>query len=173
VYALATAAHNSGGKVIVKVRHLVERDTFQAQSVRILGALVDAIVVDPRRMQNYERVYDPSISGEKCVVLNTAPQPFDVRKVVARRAYRELRHGAVLNFGFGMPDGVARLITERDEQDLFFQTVEHGIHGGNVRDGIVFSTTVNASAMIDSPSQFDFYRGGGRDIAFLGMGEFD
>lgn len=122
VYARATAAHNSGGKLIVQVRHLAERDTLQAQSVRILGALVDVIVVDPHRMQNYERVYDPSISGEKCVVLNIALQPFGVC-IVARRAYRELRHGAVLSFGFGMPDGVARLITERDEQDLFLQTV--------------------------------------------------
>jgi propionate CoA-transferase len=173
VYALATAAHNSGGKVIFQARHLVERDTLQAQSVCILGVLVDAIAVDLHQMQNYERVSDSSISREKRVVLNNSPQPFGVRKVAARWAYRELRHGAVLNFGFGMPDGVAKPITERDEQDLFFQTVEHRIHGGNVLDGIVFGTTVSASPMIDSPSQFDFNSGGGLDIAFLGMGEFD
>jgi len=72
-----------------------------------------------------------------------------------------------------MPDGVAKLISERGEQDLYQQTVEHGVHGGNVMDGIVFGSTVNATAMIDSPSQFDFYSGGGLDIAFLGTGEMD
>jgi acyl CoA:acetate/3-ketoacid CoA transferase len=173
VFALALAAHNCGGKVIVQVRTLVERGALPARTVRIPGVLVDAIVVDPDQMQNYLTIYDPAISGERRVVVNANPQPFGIRKVVARRAAEELRPGAVLNFGFGMPDGVAKLISERGEQDLYCQTVEHGVHGGNVLDGIVFGTTVNATAMIDSPSQFDFYSGGGLDIAFLGMGELD
>ncbi|VTU38659.1 Acetate CoA-transferase YdiF [Variovorax sp. PBL-E5] len=173
VFALALAAHNCGGKVIVQVKQLVGTGELPPRSVQIPGVLVDAVVVDEAQMQNYHTFYDPSISGERRVLVESEPQPFSLRKIIARRAAEELRPGAAVNFGLGMPDGVAKLITERNEQHLYKQTVEHGIHGGNVLDGAVFGTTINATAMIDSTSQFDFYSGGGLDIAFLGMGEMD
>ena len=40
-------------------------------------------------------------------------------------------------------------------------------------DGVLFGYARNASAMLDAATQFDFYAGGGLDIAFLGFGEFD
>ena len=40
-------------------------------------------------------------------------------------------------------------------------------------DGVLFGYARNASAMLDAATQFDFYGGGGLDIAFLGFGEFD
>ena len=64
IYAMAAAAHNSGGKVIVQVRELTETGNLPARAVRVPGALVDAIVVDPEQRQSYDIVYDPSLSGE-------------------------------------------------------------------------------------------------------------
>jgi len=174
IYAAALAAHNSGGKVIAQVRTAVEVGALPARSVRVPGALVDAIVVDPEQRMGYDVVHDPTMSGEiKGPPAPVIPQPFTVRQLIARRAADELRDGAVLNYGFGIPDGVARLISERGHRDRYYQTIEHGTYGGELLEGTLFGYARNATAMIDGPSQFDFYSGGGLDIAFLGFGEID
>jgi acyl CoA:acetate/3-ketoacid CoA transferase len=174
IYAAALAAHNSGGKVIVQVRTAVARGALPARAVRVPSALVDAVVVDPLQSMGYDVVYDPTMSGEiKGLPSFLEPRPFSVRQVIARRAFDELREGAVLNYGFGIPDGVARLVAERGMLDRYYQTIEHGTYGGELLDGTLFGYARNATAMIDGPSQFDFYSGGGLDIAFLGFGEID
>ena len=174
IYATALAAHNSGGKVIVQVRTAVEVGQLPARAVRVPGALVDAVVVDPGQQMGYDVVYDPTMSGElKGPPSPIVPQPFTVREVIARRGADELRDGAVLNYGFGIPDGIARLIAERGHIDRYYQTIEHGTYGGELLVGNLFGYARNATAMIDGPSQFDFYGGGGLDMAFLGFGEID
>jgi acyl CoA:acetate/3-ketoacid CoA transferase len=174
IYATALAAHNSGGKVIVQVRSAVERGQLPARSVRVPGAIVDAVVVDPDQRMGYDVVHDPTISGElRGPPSPVLPQPFTVRQLIARRAAEELRENAVLNYGFGIPDAVAKLIAERGESERYYQTIEHGTYGGELLEGTLFGYARNASAMIDGPSQFDFYCGGGLDIAFLGFGEID
>ena len=65
IYATALAAHNSGGKVIVQVRTAVEVGQLPARAVRVPGAIVDAVVVDPGQRMGYDTVYDPTMSGEK------------------------------------------------------------------------------------------------------------
>jgi propionate CoA-transferase len=174
IYAAALAAHNSGGKVIAQVRTAVAVGSLPARSVRVPGALVDAVVVDPGQRMGYDIVYDPTMSGEmKGPVPPPSKQPFTVRHVIARRAAEELRDGAVINYGFGIPDGIAKLLAERGQLDRYYQTIEHGTYGGELLDGTLFGYARNATAMIDGPSQFDFYSGGGLDIAFLGFGEID
>jgi propionate CoA-transferase len=179
IYAAALAAHNCGGKVIVQVRTAVETGSLPARSVRVPGVLVDAVVVDPSQSMGYELVYDPTMSGEMKGPAPAAPKqpftvrPFTVRQVIARRAADELHDGAVLNYGFGVPDGIAKLIVERGDLGRYYQTIEHGTYGGELLDGNLFGYARNATAMIDGPSQFDFYSGGGLDLAFLGFGEID
>ena len=174
IYAMASAAHSSGGKVIVQVRELVETGSLPARKVRVPGALVDAIVVDPDQRQSYDIVYDPALSGERRgAVPDIEPPALDVRQVIARRAAMELRVGAVINYGFGIPDAVAALVAARGETDLYYQTIEHGTYGGELLTGTLFGYARNPTAMIDAPSQFDFYSGGGLDMAFLGFGEVD
>lgn len=174
IYATALAAHNSGGKVIVQVRTAVAVGALPARAVRVPGAIVDAVIVDPGQSMGYDVVHDPTMSGEiKGPPSPVVAQPFTVRQLIARRAADELVEGAVLNYGFGIPDGVAKLVAERGHLDRYYQTIEHGTYGGELLDGTLFGYARNATAMIDGPSQFDFYSGGGLDIAFLGFGETD
>ncbi len=174
VWAIALAAHNSGGKVLAQARTAVAPGAMPARSVRVPGAMVDAVLIEPAQAQSYAEVYDPSLSGERQgVVPADAVRDYSIRQVVARRAADELRDDAVINFGFGIPDGVAKIVAAKGEVGHYYQTIEHGTYGGALLDGTLFGYARNASAMLDSPSQFDFYGGGGLDIAFLGMGELD
>ena len=176
-FALALAARNSGGKILVQVRTAVESSSLPARSVRIPGALVDAVVVDPDQPQSYETFYDPTLSGElrrfEMPSAASATQTFSERDAIAKRAADELFDNAVINYGFGIPDAIAKLLAARGDVERYYQTIEHGTYGGTLLDGVLFGFARNPTAMIDSPSQFDFYSGGGLDIAFLGMGEVD
>ena len=174
LYAMAAATKNSGGKVIFQVRKRVALGDLSAKSVRIPAPLVDAVVIDPNQKQSYQLTYNPSISGEKIDKTYRPPKPtFSVRLLVARRARQELHTGAVINFGFGIPDQVAKLLALEKDSHKYFQTIEHGTYGGFLLDGDLFGYAQNPSCMIDGPSQFDFYSGGGLDIAFLGFGQVD
>lgn len=173
-YAIAAAVHNSGGKVIFQVRKRVANGTLGARQVRVPAAIVDAIVVDPDQTQGYEIGYDPAISGQSRIDLPPPADPgFSPRRIVANRACEELRGGAIINFGFGIPDEIATIVAARGETDRYYQTIEHGTYGGRLLTGTLFGYSQNASCMIDGPSQFDFYAGGGLDIAFLGFGQVD
>ena len=174
IYAMAAAAHNSSGKVIVQVRERVANGALPARAVRIPSALVDAVVVDPEQRQGYDVVYDPALSGETHDALPATEEPlFSTRLIIARRAHAELFDDAVINYGFGIPDLVASIVATKGEQDRYYQTIEHGTYGGTLLTGTLFGYARNPSCMIDGPSQFDFYSGGGLDIAFLGFGELD
>lgn len=174
IQAAALAAHNSGGTVIVQVRERVAHGQLPAHSVSIPGAWVDAVVVHPEQMMTYEITFDPAMAGiSRAPSASIAPEPLDARQVIARRAARELAPGAVVNFGFGIPDAVAALVADDVRAGRVVQTIEHGIYGGELLTGNLFGFSRNATAMIDAPTQFDYYAGGGLDIAFLGFGEFD
>jgi propionate CoA-transferase len=173
-FAVALAAHNSGGKVIARVRTAVASGSLPPRSVRVPGALVDAVVVDPDQMMSYDLLYDPTLSGERRGPSPSEPAPpFTERQVIGRRAADELRDGAVVNYGYGIPAVVAREAVIRGLAARTYQTLEHGTYGGELQQGLRFGYVRNATATIDAPSQFDFYVGGGLDIAFLGFGEID
>lgn len=176
--AIALAARTCRGKVIVQVRERLPRAALKAREVRIPAPWVDAIVVDPVQRTSYDIAFDAELSGELTGPQRHAPEPqsvepFTERQVIARRAACELFAGAVVCYGVGVPDAVARLVARRGELDHIYQTIDHGTYGGSLLDGMLFGYARNASAMIDSPVQFDFYAGGGLDVAFLGFGEFD
>lgn len=174
--SLAIAARNSGGIVICQVERVAQQNSIDARHVRIPSILIDCIVVaEPEyHMQNFEEQYNPSLSGEIKVPLETLrPMRFDEKKVVLRRAAMELTPHAVVNLGVGLAAGVGNIANEEKLSDQIMLTVDPGIFGGVPLSGLGFGAALNYSASIDHATQFDFIDGGGLDFACLGFAECD
>jgi len=176
VLPMAMATRNSGGIVIAQVKRLAKAGSLHPKMVKVPHTLVDHIVVHPDQWQSVEREYDPALSGEVRVPISSLPpMELDERKVIARRAALEIAAlpRAILNMGVGMPDGIARVAAEEGIEDRMTATIEQGITGGIPAPGVIFGMSSNPEAIIDQGYQFDFYDGGGLDLAFLGLAEAD
>ncbi|MCQ2500148.1 MAG: 3-oxoacid CoA-transferase [Lachnospiraceae bacterium] len=174
VTAMAQAAKNSGGKVIVQVEKIVQGGSLDPKLVAIPGIYVDCVVVgtEEDNLQCLGTPYDGAVTGEFRIPVDAIPPiPLDAKKIIARRAAMELPKNAIVNLGTGAPEKIANVAAEEGISDEMTLTVEAGSIAGVPYGGTQFGAAANAQCIIPHNVQFDFYQGGGLDIAFLGLAE--
>ena len=119
--AMAMAVKNSGGVVIVQVERIARAGV--APSAPGAGAGRRWSIASSWRTRSItgrptRTVYNPAYSAEISVPLESVkPMPLDERKIIARRCAMELRAGAIVNLGIGMPEGVAAVAAEERIND--------------------------------------------------------
>lgn len=178
-HVVALSARNSGGRVLAQVREKRCGRDCLARLVQVPGVLVDQVVLAPDQPQTHAGGYEPSLAGlphhdeVMSARFDGLALPTGARAVIARRAAIEICAGQSVNFGFGIPGGIAAVLAGQSRLKDIWLTVEQGIHNGQLIDGALFGAAAFPSAIMRSTDQFDFYSGGGVDIAFLGAGEVD
>lgn len=171
---IALAARNSDGIVICQVKRTTAAGSIPAHQVHIPSTLVDYVVVDPSQVQATEIIYDPAISGEKRRPLSSfEPEPFNVDKVIARRAAMELGDDFAVNLGFGISALVPKILIEEGQAEAVTWAIEQGAVGGVPLTGFAFGCAANAQAIFPTPQQFTYFQGGGFDCTLLSFLEVD
>lgn len=179
VNAIALAASSACGRVIAQVREMRQSANCHSRLVQVPGNMVDLITLTPDQPQTYAGGYEPSLAGlpkagvPSLDAFDGMSSPKGSRAVIARRAADEIIPGQSVNFGFGIPGGIAAILAERGLLRDIWVTVEQGIHNGQLIDGPLFGAASLPCAIMRSTDQFDYYSGGGANIAFLGAGEID
>ena len=170
--SMAQATHRNGGLVIVQVERITQRGTLPAKSIKIPGMLVDLLVIDPNQRQTYLTDYSAAYAGEiRLPDSEITPLPLNVRKIIARRAAMELRPNAICNLGAGVSTGIGTIAAEEGIANQITLTNEQGLNGGSPSSDA--GAAINYTSIVDQPYQFDFYDGGGLDLAFLSFAEVD
>lgn len=176
--AIALAVNACGGRVIAQVKKIVPRSSIPAANMRVPGALIDYVVVDPSPLMTTDTEFDARYLGGTFNRDAFKPMVMGPDKVIARRAAQEVRTGEVSIFGFGASSDIPLVMIEDGLFDgdgiyKYPQTTEHGIFGGVVMSGWQFSANMYPEALIDGGSQFDFIDGGNCDFAALAFAQFD
>lgn len=174
--AIAMATKNSNGLVIVQTERIAQAKTLNPRLVKIPRIMVDCVVVakPENHHQTYGTVYNPAFTSEiKAELDDMETLEMNERKIIARRCAYELPMGGVVNLGIGMPEGISAVANEEKVLNFITLTAEPGVIGGFPQSGLDFGCSVNMDALLDQNQQFDFYDGGGLDLAALGLAQVD
>lgn len=175
VLAMAAAAKNNGGIVIVQVKRLAKRETLDVARTKIPGYLVDYVVVDPEQKQSYDYFYEASYCGavKKPVNISWPGEGLNERKFIARRQAMELGPNMLVNIGVGVSNGVPYILAEEGLLNTITLSLEQGQSGGIPVMGLDAGTMINPRIILDHPVQHDMYHGGVLDATCLSAAEID
>lgn len=176
--SLAMAVKNAGGIVIVQVKRRVLTGSLDPKLVKIPGLLVDYVVEvedETKHMQTFGTQFNSDfIKSDVIKSEGTSTVPLNERKIIARRSALLIPEEAeIVNYGIGMPEVISAVLKEEGINNQFTTTIEPGSFGGIPVGGLDFGAAISPEAIIDQSYMFDFYDGGGIDIAFLGLAECD
>lgn len=167
--AMATAAD----LVIVEVEEIVPVGSIPPEHIHTPGCFVDYLVQATLTLE------DLGTSAS----LDSSRKDDEVRNSMAKRAYKELKRGDVVNLGIGIPTLVADYIRPEDGIVLHSENGMLGIgpspsdRGGAmhypVNAGKIPVTALPGSSYFDSADSFAMIRGGHIDTAIMGGLEVD
>ena len=168
--AMATAAD----LVIAEVEHIVPVGEIEPENIHTPGCYIDYLVKAQLTLEDL---------GSSASVKSSLKKVDEGRMNMARRAFKELKKGDVVNLGIGIPTLVADLI--KPEDGIILHT-ENGMLGVGpepagdagamdypVNAGKVPVTALNGSSYFDSADSFAMIRGGHIDVAIMGGLEVD
>ncbi|QJI20619.1 MULTISPECIES: acyl CoA:acetate/3-ketoacid CoA transferase [unclassified Pseudomonas] len=174
--AQAMAVKNCGGIVIVQVESLVGLHEIEPQDVKVPGLLVDYVTVSrpDEHPQTYGIAYNSAFTRPG-MVSSSESSISCAERIIAKRALQEIQRedARVINLGIGIPVVVAQVAEELGCAESMSFTIESGVIGGRPATGLSFGASYRPVSIIEQAALFDFYEGGGIDVACLGFAEMD
>ncbi len=170
--SIAQAAKVNGGIVIAQVKRTSASHCDPGQ-VKVPGVFIDYVVVEPDQEMTFQTSFDPALVKRDVPYESEELRLEGVKRLVSRRAALELQPGAFINLGYGMSDGVPIVAQQEGITNQLVFMIEQGAIAGIPTTGINFGAMFNPSAIVDDVYQFDFFQGGGLDMAFLGFAQVD
>lgn len=170
--SIAQSAKVNGGIVIAQVKRIVDGHCDPGH-VKIPGVFIDYIVTDPDQEMTFISAFDPALVKRDYPFESDELHMEGLKNLVNRRAALELRKGAYVNLGYGMSDGVPIVAQQEEIIDQLVFMIEQGASAGIPTTGLNFGAMYNPASIVDDGYQFDFFHGGGLDLAYLGFAQID
>lgn len=170
--SIAQAAKVNGGIVIAQVKN-IKQSHCDPGAVKVPGVFIDYVVQSPQQEMTFISRFDPSLV-KRDVPYNSEELMLEgIKRIINRRAALELQKGYFVNIGYGMSDGVPIVAQLEKIKDQIIFMIEQGAIAGIPTTGLNFGAMYNPTSILDDGYQFDFFHGGGLDIAFLGFAQVD
>jgi len=170
--SIAQAARVNGGIVIAQAKQIKDGHCDPGQ-VKVPGVFIDYVITDPDQEMTFLSPFDPALVNREAEYESDGLSLEGIKRVVSRRAALELSRGAYVNLGYGMSDGVPIVAQQEGITDRLIFMIEQGALAGIPTTGLNFGAMYNPSAILDDGYQFDYFQGGGLDLAFLGFAQID